>query len=215
MVPALPENPLSIELTVSHRRLWWHVAEEDEQPELWDVSADIWRMSRCSEAERHVADINLAIADLSGEQNLLDSVGLGEWALEFIAETVIEPTGRLHHDLERRISPGPPRLVVLRRIVVAQAWRGHGLAPALIASALRILAPTARLAVCRVSPTDFHRPGQDRMAAEVATLRAGAMLEHIGFDRWREVHFIDLRSRALLDAGVDLMRQWWPHRDEQ
>jgi len=213
MVPALPANPLSIELTVSHRRLWWHITEEDEQPEQWNVSADVWRLGQCSEAERHVADIKLAVADLSGEQNLLDSVGLGEWALEFIAETVTEPTGRLHHDLEERISPGPPRLVVLRRIVVAEPWRGHGLGPVLIASALRITAPTARLAACRVSPTDFPCPGQDRVTAELASLRAGAMLERIGFQRWRDVHIVDLRSQSLVDAGIDLMRRWWPQRD--
>ncbi|TNC22233.1 hypothetical protein [Amycolatopsis alkalitolerans] len=214
MSPALPANPLSIELTVSHRRLWWHVAEEDEQPELWDVSADIWRIGLCPDDERHVADINLAVADLSGEQNLMDSVGLGEWALEFIAETVIEPGGRLHHDLERWITPGPPRLVVLRRITVSEPWRGHGLGGVLIASALRIMAPSGRLAACRVSPADFHCPGQDRMCAELASLRAGAMLERIGFRRWREVHIIDLRSPSLVDAGIDMMRQWWPHRNE-
>lgn len=214
MVPALPANPLSIELTISHRRLWWHTAEEDEQPEQWDVSADIWRLGACCDTARHVADINLAVADLSGEQNLLDSVALGEWAMEFIAETVIEPTGRLHHEIERRISPGPPRLVVLRRVVVAEPWRGHGLGAVLIASALRILAPTARLAACRVSPADFHCPGGDRVDAELASLRAGAMLERIGFERWREVHIIDLRRPSLMDAGVDLMRRWWPTRDE-
>ncbi|HJQ46585.1 MAG TPA: hypothetical protein VJ870_09730 [Amycolatopsis sp.] len=215
MSSALPGNPLSIELTVSHRRLWWHMPDGDDQPELWDVSADIWRLGACADGERHVADIEVAVADLSGEQNLLDSVGMGEWALEFIAETVIEPEGRLHHDLERWISAGPPRMVVLRQVVVSESWRGHGLGPVLIASALRIMAPTARLAACRVAPADFHCPGTDRMYAEMASLRAGAMLERIGFRRWQDVHLIDLRSPSLVDAGIDVMRTWWPHRDER
>lgn len=208
----LPANPLSIELSVSRRRLWWHVADEDDQPERWDVSADIVKLGVCGDAERHVADLHFVAADLSGEQNLLDSMGLGEWALEFIAETIIDPaTGRLCHELEQRISPGPPRMVVLRRVEVAEPWRRHGLAWVLIASALRVMAPTARLAACRVSPTDYEC--DDRVLAELESLRAGVMLEKIGFERWHEVHIVDPRNPALVDAGIDLLTRWWPHRD--
>lgn len=211
----LPANPLAIELTVSHRRLWWHVADEDDQPERWDVSADIWGLGECPDNHRHVADIKLAVADLTGEQNLLDSVAVGEWALEFIAETVVDQSGRLHRDLERRISDGPPRMVIVRGVTVAEGWRRHGLGSVLLGSALRLLSPTARLAACRVSPADFHKPGEDLVHAEFQSVRAAAMLERIGFMRWQEVHILDLRNPVLVDAGIDVMRRWWPAANGQ
>ncbi|OXM74169.1 MULTISPECIES: hypothetical protein [Amycolatopsis] len=214
MVPDLPANPLSIELELTHRRFWWQIDDEDEQPEQWDVSADVSELDVCPEELRHVGDIALVIADLTKERNLLDSVVLGEWALEFIAETVIDPDqGKLHPELDARISQGPPRMVVLRRVELTEPWRGHGLGAALIASALRILSPNARLAACRVSPLDFTLPGADRITAELCSLRAGAMLERIGFQRWRGVHLVDLRNPALVDARMELLDQWWPGQE--
>ncbi|GAA3810478.1 MULTISPECIES: hypothetical protein [Amycolatopsis] len=215
MVPDLPANPLSIELTLTHSRFWWQIDDEDEQPEQWDASADVSELDICPVDLRHVGTISLVIADLTKERNLLDSVVLGEWALEFIAETVIDPDqGKLHPELDAQISQGPPRMVILRRVELVEPWRGHGLGAALIASALRILSPNARLAACRVSPLDFARPGSDRIAAELSSLRAGNMLERIGFQRWRGVHLVDLRDAALVDARMDLLDQWWPRQDE-
>jgi len=210
-VSELPGNPLSIELTVSHRRLFWHTDEGDDYPERWNASADIWSLDASREGHRHVGDIEFVIADLVAERNLLDSVSLGEWALEFLAETVLDPSGRLHPELDAETSAGPSRMVILRRVVVAEPWRGHGLAGALIAGALRILAPTARLAVCRVSPLDFTRTHPDRVSAELASVRAGALLERIGFRRWREAHVVDLKNPELLDARMDLLSRWWPN----
>lgn len=206
----MPGNPLSIELTVSHRRLFWHTDDEDECPEHWSASADVWPFDVYPDADRHVADIQFAIADLTAERNLLDSITFGEWALEFIAETVLDPSGRLHRELEAWISRGPARMIILRHIAVAERWRGHGLGSALIAGALRILAPSARLAVCRVSPADFTGTCPDRVSAELASVRAGAMLERIGFRRWREAHVVDLRSPELLDARMELLSRWLP-----
>lgn len=210
MIPDLPANPLSIELTVSHRRFWWQIDDEDEQPEQWQVSADVSESDFCPDELRHVGDISLVIADLSWERNILDYLVLTEWALEFIAETVIDPAeGKLHPDLDAEIAPGPPRMVIPRRVELLESWRGHGLGAALLAGALRILAPDARIAACRVSPLDFPVPG-DRVAAELASIRAGAMLEGIGFRRWHGVHVVGLRHPALLDARMALLDRWWP-----
>lgn len=218
-VSALPTNPLAIELSVHHRRLWWQTTDEDETPEKWDVSADIWRLGVCADEQRHVGKIDFAIADLTGEANLLDSIDLGEWAMEFIGETVLDETGRLVPELEQRITPGPPRLVVLRRVSLSESWRGHGLAGVLIAGALRVMKAQARLAACRISAADFlgHDGGGDdaRLMAELDAVRAGAILERIGFWRWRDVHLIDLRNTALIDAGIDIMRRYWPAPNEQ
>ncbi|WP_166462588.1 hypothetical protein [Amycolatopsis acidicola] len=206
----LPANPLSIELAISHRRFWWQIDDEDQQPEQWHVSADVSVLDACPARARHVGDISLVIADLTRERNLLDSVVLGEWALEFVAETVLDPDeGKLHPELDAKIGPGPPRMVILRRVEVMEPWRGHGLGASLTAAALRILAPDARIGACRVSPLEF-RPDGDRVTAEFLSLRAGSMLERIGFRRWRGVHVIDLRDPALLDARMDVLDRWWP-----
>ncbi|MEV5302938.1 hypothetical protein [Amycolatopsis methanolica] len=202
-------------LKLNHERFWWQIDDEDEQPEQWDVSADVTDLDVCPRDLRHVGDIALVIADLTRERNLLDSIVLGEWALEFIAETVIDPDqGRLHPELDAMIDDGPPRMVILRSVGVEPAWRGHGLGAALAAGALRILTPNARLAACRVSPLDFLKANDgNREAAELASLRTGAMLESIGFRRWRGVHVVDLKDPALVDARMDVLDQWWPEPD--
>ncbi|PXY24864.1 hypothetical protein DI005_30610 [Prauserella sp. PE36] len=214
--PDLPANPLNIRLSIRHDRLWWHIDDEDHLPERWDVSADVWELELCPEPFRHVGDISLVIADLQRERNLLDSVALGEWALEFIAETVLDSAdGRLHPELDAQLSEGPPRMVILRDVTLGTQWRGHGLAGPLIAGALRTLAPTARLAACRLSPADFRGSAPDRVSAELAAVRMAGMLERIGFYRWREVHVLDLRNPALLEARMSLLNNWWPTEHDE
>ncbi|HJQ46568.1 MAG TPA: hypothetical protein VJ870_09645 [Amycolatopsis sp.] len=197
MQPNLPANPLSIELSFRHERLWWQIDDDDGQPELWRVSAGLWGLDRSVEDARHVATIDLAVAGLTVEPDLFDTAVLGEWAPEFFADAVIDPD-RLQPDLEARIDAGPPRIVVLRRVQLAERWRGHGLGSALIASALRVMASNARFAACQVSPD------------ELGGVRTARMLERIGFFRWRGVHVVGLRSAALLDVHRRLIDEWWP-----
>lgn len=208
----LPANPMSIELTIFHRRLWWQTNEEDHSPERWDVSADIWDLDLCEPELRHVADISLAVADLHRDRHFMDSLVLGEWALEFIAETVVDlADGKLHEELDAEISPGPPRMVIVRYFELAEAWRGHGLAGPLVAAALDSFSATARLAVARISPTEFEC--EDRLTAELASVRTGGVLEEVGFRIWRGVHFVDLRDPALVDARLDSFERWLPRGD--
>ncbi|WP_034267034.1 hypothetical protein [Haloechinothrix halophila] len=204
----LPANPLSINLTFEHERLWWQTDDEDHMPERWSVSADV-AVTRCAPKNRHVADFSLVIADLHRERNLLDAPDLGDWAMEFIAETLIDPAqGKLHPDLDDKITPGVARMVIVRHVVLTPPWQGHGLGGALLAGALRALAPGARLAVARVSPLDFLSSSPDKISAELASIRFGALLERIGFKQWREVHFVDLQHPQLLDARMEMFEQY-------
>lgn len=215
MVPDLPANPLSIELTTAHRRLWWQVDDEDQQPATWHASADVWQLEVCPDECRHVGDVELAMADFTPERNLLDSIVVGEWAMEFLAETVLEPSlGRLHPELDELLDPGPPRMLVIRRIELAEPWRGHGLGAALLGSVVRIFGPDIRLAACRVSQLDFQLPGQDRITAELHAVRAARMLERIGFVPWRGVHVVGPTHPALLDARTELLDRWTPEPHE-
>lgn len=200
---------MSISLAITHRRLWWQTDDDDHMPERWDVSADVGDLGTCPDDRRHVGDIELVIADLRRARNPLDSAELGPWALEFIAETVVDPAGgRLEPELDALISEGVARMVILRDFHVAEAWRGHGLGALLIAGALRSLARAARLGACRVVPDDFRKTTADRVSAELASVRIGAMLEKIGFVRWNGVHVIDLRDPALLDVRLDVLDRW-------
>ena len=212
----LPANPMSIELSVMHRMLWWQTVEEDDLPEHWQVSADVWGLDVCRSDHRHVGDISLAVADLNCDRNLLDSIELGEWALEFIAETVIDlADGTLVPELDAQISDGLPRMVILCSFELAEAWRGFGLAGPLIASALERFAHTARLAVCRISPADFLAEAPDRVSAELACLRLGALLERIGFYLWHGVYVVDLRNSELIDASLGPLERWGPYSDQE
>lgn len=207
----LPANPMSIELTITHRRWWWQTNEEDHSPEHWEVSADIGDLDLCRFEHRHVADISLAVADLHRDKHLMDSLVLGEWALEFIAETVVDlADGQLHPELDALISPGPPRMVILRQFELAEPWRGCGLGSALVAAALDAFSATARLAVCRISPADFMPQTKDRVSAEFASVRMGALLERVGFRIWRGVHFVDLRDESLVDSRMSSFERWLP-----
>ncbi len=207
-VNELPANPLSISLTFSHRRLWWQIDDEDHVPERWHVSANVWEFANCPDELAHVGDLSLVIADLRQETNLLDAVDVDDWALDFIAETVIDPKqGALHPELDARITEGTPRMIILRDMWLAEAWRGFGLGGALIAGALRTLAPGARLAVCRVSALDFAHESPDRISAELASVRIGQLLERIGFHRWHDVHVVDLRHPALRQVRADVIEK--------
>lgn len=210
----LPANPMSVELTVSHRLLWWQTVADDDLPEHWRVSADVWNLDVCASENRHVADMTLAVADLDSERNLLDSIELGEWALEFIAETVIDlADGTLVPELDEQISEGPPRMVIMCWFELAEAWRGHGLAAPLIAAALERFSNNARLAVCRISPGDFRSRGQDRVSAELTCLRLGSLLERIGFFLWNGVYVVDLKNQDLIDASLGPLERWGPYSD--
>jgi GNAT superfamily N-acetyltransferase len=221
MEPNLPANPLSISLSTrkvanikvatESQRLWWPDGGDDPQPEQWNVSADVWDLDFCTEQERHVADIGLAITDLTRPPNLLDSVVLGERALDFISAMVTnQDEGRLPPELEGAISKGPPRVAVLRHVHVTAPWRGQGLGLALIAGALNGMGPMARLAMCRTHWHDFRSSSPDRASAQRMAERARIVLERIGFFRWHGVHLVDLRSPRLTEAREELLRQWWP-----
>ncbi|WP_152690693.1 hypothetical protein [Jiangella alkaliphila] len=210
----LPANPMSVELTVSHRLLWWQTMSDDDLPEHWHVSADVWDLDVCPPGSRHVADIELAVADLDSERNLLDSIELGEWALEFIAETILDlADGTLVPELDEKIGAGPPRMVIVRWFELAEAWRGHGLAAPFIAAALERFSSNARLAVCRISPGDFSSRGQDRISAELTCLRLGSLLERIGFFQWNGVYVVDLQNQELTDASLGPLERWGPYSD--
>lgn len=210
----LPANPMSIQLTIAHERLWWQVAPTDDQPERWEISANVWGMEESDDEARHVGDVSLALADLTMERNFVDASVLGEWALEFISDLVADPDrGTLHPDLERQFSPGPPHLVVVRHVSVSEPWRGFGLGAALTASALIVFSRYARLAACRVSP-DYFADAGDPVSAELASVRIGAAMELMGFRLWRGVYVIDLRSPALHATHRRVTGQWWPSDDE-
>lgn len=217
MIPPtpLPANPLSIELTFQHRRLWWQVGDRDDRPEQWGVSADVNQLIPCGEVFRHVGDLSITIADVRRDRSSIDARDTGQWVSEFLAESVLDhEDGRLHPELEDRIGPGVPRMVILQKIAIAQSWRGHGLAEVLTAGALSALAHNSRLAACRISPGDFADTCPDPMAADLASVRMSGMLERLGFFRWRGVHVVDLNDPALLDACHRVIGRWWPDAND-
>lgn len=56
-----PADPWSIQLTYRHDQRWWFDA--DQEPEAWEVSADIYDDSG-THLECHVGDISIAAVDI-------------------------------------------------------------------------------------------------------------------------------------------------------
>ncbi|PZF82959.1 hypothetical protein [Jiangella anatolica] len=144
-----PANPMSVELTVLHRRAWWQ-GDDEHRPEAWEVTADVSELDVCPPGLRRVAELSVTVADLRRERAALDAVVLGDWAPAFL-DAVTGDDGGLRAGLEW-VSDGPPRVVVVRRYELMPEWRGHGLGPGLLAGALAAFQPQARLAAFRVAP---------------------------------------------------------------
>ncbi|WP_116950168.1 hypothetical protein [Jiangella endophytica] len=216
MLSAPPANPMSVELTVSHRRAWWQV-DDERQPEPWEITADVSALDLCAPDARHVAELSVTIADLRRGRVALDAVVLGEWAPGFLAAASGD-VGALGPDLEDWVSDGPPRVVVVRRYELMPEWRGHGLGPVLLAGALATFQPVARLAAFRVatprpaisgppSVTGLGRAARERVAERLHARRT-AVLERLGFRPWDGVHVADLRAAELADARRGAVDPW-------
>lgn len=216
MLSAPPANPMSVELTVQHRRAWWQ-ADDELQPEAWEVTADVSELAVCPPGLRHVAELSVTVADLRRGRVALDTLVLGEWAPGFLAAAAGEG-GALDPELEEWVSIGPPRVVVVRRYELMPEWRGHGLGPVLLAGALAAFMPLARLAAFRVTAppatvpglsgvTGLGRAARQRMA-ERQQARRITVLERLGFRLWDGVHVADLRAAELADARRGPLERW-------
>lgn len=231
MLTAPPANPMSVELTVLHRRVWWQV-DDEFRPEAWEVSADVSALDVCPPGVRHVADLSVTVADLRRGRVALDAVVLGEWAPAFLASAAGD-AGALRPDLEAWVADGPPRVVVVRSFELATEWRGQGLGPVLLAGALAVFQPLARLAAFRTAPPPRHGlppgagvagagvpapPGRPHTAglgrthgeraAERLRARRATVLDRLGFRLWHGVHVADLRGAALADARQGPLERW-------
>jgi len=196
-----PWWPTAIALTTTNRVLWWQVGDADERPERWTVHIDVTDngATRCSDEVHRVGVIELAVAELAADPQLLHPAAAGSWAPGFLAEALTQPgSGVLVDELDRLLAPGPARVVLLRSVFLHEAWRGCGLAPALLSAALRRFSAMARLAACRVDPTDVAElaPGLTRAEAEEIAQRAGWLLERSGFVPWNGVHLVGLHDPA-------------------
>lgn len=204
MAVEFPANPASIELKVEQRKLWWQ-ADQVRLVEDRHVSADIWEPERCRPEHRHVSDLSVTLVQLDRERQLLDSITMGAWVVDFIAEAVDGHAGNLHPQLERRISRGPARMLVVQDFEVSAEWRGQYVGTALLASGLMEFAQAARFAVCRPSLEQLACQYTDRLEAEEALERWTSLLESVGFWEWRGAYVVDLRDRALLGARGKLL----------
>lgn len=222
MLSAPPANPMSVELTVQHRHVWWQ-PDDELRPEAWEVTADVSELGLCPPGLRRVAELSVTVADLRRHWVALDSVVLGEWAPGFLAHVVGDDGGSLRPELEAWVGDGPPRVVVVRRYELATAWRGHGLGPVLLAGALAAFLPLARLAAFRVTEpgrsgtagaatgrpraTGLGRAARERVAERLQARRT-AVLDGLGFRLRDGVHVADLRGAELADARQGPLERW-------
>ncbi|PXY16583.1 hypothetical protein [Prauserella muralis] len=194
-----PWEPTAIKVTTVNHAYWWQIGEVEDWPVRWTVQLAVANDSRlvCPPDVRYVGEIELAVAELTEDAHHLPSGAAGTWAREFLAEAVTAPgSGVLVEELDQRLAPGPAAAVLLHRMYLADAWRGCGLAPALLSAALRRFVPMARLAARRVRPADLAElvPGLTRVETESAARHAARLLERAGFAVWNGVHVAGLHD---------------------
>ena len=197
-----PADPWSIQLTYRHDQRWWFDA--DQEPEAWEVSADIYDDSG-THLEYHIGDINITALDI---YDAADPFGLldGEDAdLGLIAEAIFDPaTGRLHPDLDQRLQPLGSRILILNSARLTPSWRGFGLGALLTGTAIRKLSAGARAVICYPAPLDDATPDEavdspeDRERRQEAVATLSDVWERLGFEHFRDgVYVLDLNLLTL------------------
>jgi hypothetical protein len=199
-MPDPPADPLNVVLTVAERGWAWRVVP---QMRCWHASADV--EGDCDERVRHVGDV--AAWMVWPDPVRVDPPPA---ALEYVLATVFEPTtGQLHPELDQLISPsnGVTAVLIITEWELTPPWRGMDLAGLMLSATVERWRSQVRLAVCRISPTRVH---MRQAEAAASTVRAAAILDRYGWQRWRGLHVIDTRSDVLVDATFDVMQRGEP-----
>jgi hypothetical protein len=202
-----PDDPWNITLTYRHDQRWW--SGTDEEPESWQVSADVLDDSG-THVESHVGDMNIVLVDACETGDpfaLLD----GESAdLGHIAGTLFDAgTGQLDPDLDEQLEPIGSRILILNSARLTAGWRGFGLGVLLAGTAIKKLSGGVRAAVCYPAP--ISEPGDEEQDGPAAREQAIAALSRVwaqlGFEHFRDgVHVIDL-SLVTLDESLRRLRE--------
>jgi hypothetical protein len=203
---------MSIELTMATTQVWWQARQrQEDRPEHWKVSADVWASVACEPQHRHVGDFQLAVVNVNANRHPLDPMELGGWAVEFMEHGLPDgPEDAIFAKRGAQVKGRDPKVAFLRGFKLAGGWQGHGLAGPLIAATLDRFSGIAQLGVCRVSGADFIDDSPGRTSAELTCTRVQALLEEIGFYRWREVHVLDLRTWDMSAADLWRLDRWAP-----
>lgn len=122
-----------------------------------------------------------------------------------IAEVLFDPaTGRLDPVLDAQLEPLGSRLLILKTVRLAPAWRGFGLGVLLAGTAIKKLSGGVRFAVCDPAPlpdtdVDFDEAEQDPVEQAVIFATLSEVWGQLGFEDFRDsgVHVLDLNLVTL------------------
>jgi hypothetical protein len=208
-----PANPMSIELTMATTQVWWQARQrQEDRPEHWKVSADVWASVACEPQHRHVGDFELAVVNVNANRHPLDPMELGGWAVEFMEHGLPDgPEDAIFAKRGAQVKGRDPKVAFLRGFKLAGGWQGHGLAGPLIAATLDRFSGIAQLGVCRVSGADFIDDFLRRSSIAAFALHRGADVVHQhlcarGRHRPREIA-ADAAARAGDEHGFALKAQ--------
>lgn len=178
-------------------------------PRRWEVAVEI-DPRQSGGRDTHIGDVWADQVDLRTPPTLLEALALGQWAPTWFDEAMPDPaSGRLHPELEDRVQPGPPSLLMLRRVSLSREWRGHRLAAPLLAGALRALADAglARAAIAHIAPIHCMEVNRnypfeitDIPTAAKVVDRLTSVLTSLGFTDWQGTLIADLTNPQLLDT---------------
>lgn len=123
-----------------------------------------------------------------------------------IGDTVFdEMTGQLSEALDSRLARRGSRVLVLDRVELAPAWRGHNIAALLVAETLDRLRADVRVALCLPGPLQQQSSAQEE--DETSLRRMQRVWSQVGFSEFRDGVWLLEPNQGQLDEHLSALRE--------
>ncbi|MER5443329.1 hypothetical protein [Streptomyces sp. NPDC002790] len=236
MPPPLPGDPSDLHLCISYDDDLWDTPQADTL-ERWNVAV-LHRRSVHDDVQEPAATSSCATAECSscrGEDTIVGSMTFyrvhldrgrnAYWAMEEeseelyeTAQVLLDPeTGSFTSEVSELLEYVGSGLLVMDRVTLEPAWRGHGLAAVLGCEVIHRLMLGCRAVACSPGVTDLSSQGlTDRSEWERVTAKIARGWESLGFRLYRDnvyllspaSHDLEEQHGALRGRLAELGASW-------
>ncbi|MEU6277082.1 hypothetical protein ABZ871_32460 [Streptomyces populi] len=204
-IAKLPADPSLISLAYHHEHPL-QAFEFDDTLEIWTVTAridadvlaedlagysDMDQESLDAVQDVAVGRMSFARVRMFGPDHPFEAMDSYTGDVAHIGEVVLDvAAGGWKPAFEEALAHPVGDLLVMDRVVLEPAWRGHGLGPVLAGAAIRRLSQDCVAVACEPGSADGREMTEDQHREAVGKL--GRVWERIGFEPFRNgVHILD------------------------